>query len=142
MRHRFAVAFALAAGLAWPCQAASGPPPGSTVEMPFLIAPMTIDDKLVAYAYITSSVVAASPAAALEVRSKLAFIQDAYVRDVNAAPISKASDPKTVDMPGLAARLLADARRIVGAGKVAKINIVAIKFAPLHSNGQTDVPPT
>ena len=142
MRRSLAFAFALAAGLVSPGHAAPpGPPPGSTVEMPFLIAPMTVDDKLVAYAYISSTVVAATPAAAFEVRDKLAFIQDAYVRDVNAATIAKADDPKSVDMPALVRRMLADAKRVVGADKVATVDIIEIKFAPLSSNGQTDVPP-
>jgi hypothetical protein len=137
------MAFLLMAGLAGPVQAASAPKPaaGSNVDMPFLIAPMAIDDKLVAYAYITSAVVATTPTAAIEVRDKLAFIQDAYVRDVNATPISKPDDPKTVDVPGLAARFTADAKRIVGADKVSSVTILVIKFAPLKGNGQTDTPP-
>ena len=114
--------------------------PGTSVEMPFLIAPMSIDDQLVAYAYISSKVVASSPAAEIEVRDKLPFIQDAYVRDVNAAPVTKASDPKTVDTVALVARLLADAKRIAGADKVTNVVITEIRFAPLKSDGQTQAP--
>ena len=54
----------------------------------------------------------------LAVRDKLAFIQDAFVRDVNGDAVAKPDDPEKVDMPALEARLLADARKVMGAGKV------------------------
>jgi hypothetical protein len=106
--------------------------PGSTVEMPYLIAPVVIDGELFANAYVSSQIVATSPAATIVVRDKLPFIQDAYVRDVNATPIGKASDPATVDVPALTARLLADTRRIVGPGLVDSIQIVRVQMSPLH----------
>ena len=112
--------------------------PGTNVEMPFLIAPMSKDGKLLGYAYITSKLVASSQSAALEIRDKIAFIQDAFVRDVNAAPVSKAGDPTAVDTQILGNRLVADARRIVGATKVVRVIFgdgetdPGIKFAPLH----------
>ena len=118
--------------------AAPKPEPGRSVEMPYLIAPMVVDDRLVAYAYISSRLVAPSSSAGILIRDKLAFIQDAYVHDVNGLPISKADDPKTVDMPGLMARLLADARRIVGQDKVSSITITRIQFAPLKESEQTE----
>ena len=80
--------------------------------MPFLIAPMCTDGKLTGYAYISSKVVTSSREASLDVRNKIPFIQDAFVRDVNATPITKATDPKTVDNAGLIARLTADVKRI------------------------------
>jgi len=57
--------------------------------MPFLIAPMSKDGKLLGYAYISSKLVASSPGATIAVREKLAFIQDAFVRDVNAKPSAR-----------------------------------------------------
>jgi hypothetical protein len=115
---------------------ADEPEPGTSVEMPYLIAPMTADDKLTAYAYVSSKIVASSPAAAIDVRDKTPFIQDAFVRDVNARPITKASDPTTVDRDALAARLLADAKRIVGDKKVVGITLVAIQVTPLRPQAQ------
>ena len=112
--------------------------PGTNVEMPFLIAPMAKDGKLIGYAYINSRLVASSQAAALDIRDKIAFIQDAFVRDVNAAPVSKASDSTAVDTQLLGNRMVADAHRIVGASKVVRIIFgdgqtdAGIKFAPLH----------
>ena len=115
--------------------------PGTNIEMPFLIAPMSKDGKLLGYAYISSKMVASSPAAAIGVREKLAFIQDAFVRDVNAEPVSKADDPRAVDMELLNTRLVAVARRIAGSDKVVNMVFIAVQFAPLHPSEST-VDPT
>ena len=112
-------------------------PLGTNVEMPFLIAPMSKDGKLLGYAYISSKMVTPSPAATIAVREKLAFIQDAFVRDVNAEPISKADDPRAVDETLLNARLVAVARRIVGSDKVVSMAFIAVQFAPLHPGDST-----
>ena len=58
--------------------------PGTNIDMPFLMAPMTgADGNLSGYAYISSRLTATSDASANQVRDKIAFIQDAFVRDVN-----------------------------------------------------------
>lgn len=118
--------------------------PGTHVQMPFLIAPMSADGKLQGYAYISSKLVAATPMASVEIRDKLAFIQDAFVRDVNGQPIGKANDPTAVDTASLSSRLIADAKRIVGAAKVVTITFTQIQFSPLHPTQTTQdtVPPS
>jgi len=118
--------------------------PGTHVEMPFLIAPMSADGKLQGYAYISSKLTTSSPSASVDVREKLAFIQDAFVRDVNAASIGSTADPVTVDRTLLAARLLADARRVVGRAKVVAIAFTQIQFSPLHPKPTTEdaIPPS
>lgn len=110
------------------------PAPGTTVEMPILIAPMVVEGRLNGYAYVSSSIVASSPAAAIDVRANVPFIQDAYVRDVNAASIVKAGTPDQLDSDGLVARLLADARRIVGTAKVAGVRLTQVQISPLRPN--------
>jgi hypothetical protein len=125
------------AAQAAPAAGAKEGAPGTNVEMPFLIAPMSNDGKLLGYAYITSKLVASSQSAAIDVREKLAFIQDAFVRDVNAEPIGKAGDPTTVDTAVLNDRLVAAARRIVGNDKVVTMVFVAVQFAPLHPSSST-----
>jgi len=120
--------------------------PGTNVEMPFLIAPMTKDGKLLGYAYISTHLQGTSTSAALEIRDKMAFIQDAFVRDVNAAPVGTASDPTKVDTNLLGTRLVNDARRVLGGAKVATIIFgdgkkdTGIQFSPLHPK-TTPVPP-
>lgn len=120
--------------------------PGTKVEMPFLIAPMTKDGKLLGYSYISTHLVASSSSAALDIREKIAFIQDAFVRDVNASPVGLAADPTKVDMKLLGERLVDDAKRIVGEAKVAQIIFgdgakdTGIQFSPLHAT-QAPMPP-
>jgi hypothetical protein len=104
--------------------------PGTSVEMPYLIAPMAGDGKLVSYAYISSRIIASSPSTAIDVRDRTPFIQDAYVRDVNAAPIGMPGDPTTVNSPALIRRLLADAKRMVGSSKVDTVEIIQIQVTP------------
>ena len=107
--------------------------PGTNVDMPYLMAPMTgADGKLAGYAYISSRLTATTDTNALAVRSKLAFIQDVFLRDGNGMGVAKADDATAVDQPALEARLLADARKVMGAGAVASIALVQVQIAPLH----------
>ncbi|MEJ0041537.1 MAG: hypothetical protein WDM81_04740 [Rhizomicrobium sp.] len=99
---------------------------------------MSKDGKLLGYAYISPKLVASNREAALEIRNKVVFIQDAFVRDVNAAPVGLAGDPTEVDRALLAHRLVDQARRVVGAAKVVRIMFgdgdkdKGIKFSALH----------
>lgn len=117
-----------------------GGEPGTNIDMPFLMAPMTgADGKLSGYAYISSRLTAISDVSANQARDKIAFIQDAFVRDVNAKEIATSGDPVTVDNAALEARLLADARKVVGAAKLVSIAIMQIQIAPLHPGPVTAV---
>lgn len=106
--------------------------PGTSVEMPILVAPMVVDGKLIAYAYVSSTVVTTSPEAAIAVRAKTPFIQDAFIRDVNGPTIVQAGAPDKVDSEGLKARLLGDLRRVMGGGKVTAITFTALKVTRLR----------
>ena len=111
-----------------------GGEPGPNVEMPYLMAPMNgADGKLAAYAYISTRLTAGSPAAALQVRDKLAFIQDAFVRDVNSAGVAAAGDLDNVDIAAVESRLTADARRIIGVPNVKMVTVCTVQVAPLHA---------
>ncbi|HEY4076705.1 MAG TPA: hypothetical protein VGM26_07205 [Rhizomicrobium sp.] len=121
---------------------AKGGKPGTNVEMPYLMAPLTnADGKLTGYVYITSRLTAASEAAALTVRAKLAFIQDAFVRDVNGEGVATADDPEKVDIAAAEARLLADAQRVMGAGQVKSITVCRVQITELHPVRSPNAPP-
>jgi hypothetical protein len=118
--------------------------PGTNVDMPYLMAPLTnTDGKLAGYAYLSTRLTATSEANSLAVRDKLAFIQDAMVRDVNNAGITTAGDPEKVDVPAVEKRLLSDAAKVMGAGKVKLITVCSVNIAPLHpvQTPARDVPP-
>jgi hypothetical protein len=107
--------------------------PGTNVDMPFLMAPLTgADGKLSGYAYISSRLTARSDSGANEAREKIAFIQDAFVRDVNKTEVVTSGDPVAVDDPALETRLLADARKVMGDAKIVSIAITQVQIAPLH----------
>jgi hypothetical protein len=106
--------------------------PGTSVEMPYLIAPLAAGDTLVAYAYVTSTIIASSPSSAIDIRDKIAFIQDKFVRDVNASSIGKPDDPKAVDEAKLTARLLADVKTVMKPGTVAGLKVVEVQIRPMR----------
>ena len=108
------------------------PAPGSSVEMPYLIAPLTDGDTLVAYAYISSKIIVSSPNFSVDVRDKLAFIQDAFVRDVNAKSISAPDSAQTVDKVALANRLAEDAKKVMKPGVVTNVQLIDVQIRPLH----------
>jgi len=134
-----AISFLIAALIAVPATAdgAKPAPPGTSVEMPFLIAPMSNGGKLLGYAYISSKLVCSSGSATVAAREKLAFIQDANVRDVNAHAVAVADDPMKVDEGALALRLADNARRIVGGAMIVRVDLVEVQFAPLHPSEST-----
>ena len=126
---------------AWAGEAAKKekkPDPGTSVEMPFLMVPMSQDGNLLGYTYISSKLICSSPNACIAVRQKLAFVQDGYVRDVNSKPVVLAMDHKTIDKDLLAARLTAVAKRIVGSGNVIGTTFLEMKFTPLHPSDSTN----
>ncbi len=119
---RKAAILLLMAALAVPARAADdaqkGGKPGTNVEMPFLMAPLSdADGKLIGYAYVSTRLTAMSDIYALAVRDKLPFIQDKMVRDVNNEVITTPDDPEKVDIAGLERRLLADADPGNGCGQ-------------------------
>lgn len=119
-------------------------PPGTNVDMPYLMAPMTdADGKLSGYAYLSTRLTASSEANGLAVRDKLPFIQDAMVRDVNNSGIAVPEDLEKVDVPAVERRLLADASKVMGPGRVKLITICTVNIAPLRpvQTPALDTPP-
>jgi hypothetical protein len=131
----------LLAVLACPSQAGgtkpAKPEPGNIVPMPFLIAPMSKDGKLLGYAYISSKLECSSSNSTIAVSDKIAFIQDVNVRDVNAHSVARADDPLKVDEEALSLRLADNARQFVGGNKVVRIMLTQVQFAPLHPSEST-----
>jgi hypothetical protein len=134
---RKAAYLVLLAALAIPARGADygekGGKPGTNVEMPFLMAPLSdADGKLIGYAYLSTRLTAMSDMYALAVRDKLPFIQDRMVRDVNNQAVTTPDDPEKVDIEGVERRLLADATQVMGPGKVRLITVCTVQIASLH----------
>jgi hypothetical protein len=128
----FAAAIAAPAIAAGANKAPSEPSPGSSVEMPYLIAPLEDGDALVAYAYISTKIIASSPASAIDVRDKIPFVQDAFVRDVNTSSIGKPGAPQTVDNAALTARLFADVKKVMKPGSVVGVQLIEVQIRTMH----------
>lgn len=113
--------------------AKKGGKPGTNVDMPLLMAPLTNQEgKLSGYAYISSRLTASSEGAVTDVREKLPFIQDAMVRDINNTGVATADDHEKVDIAGVESRLLANARKVMGGNKVKQITICTVQIAELR----------
>ena len=54
------------------------------------------------------------------------------VRDVNSASVTTAEDREKVGLAGIEARMLADARKVMGAGKVKQIIVCTVQIAELR----------
>jgi hypothetical protein len=111
----------------------AGGKPGTNVDMPYLMAPLTnADGKLTGYAYIVLRITTTSEGYVTVVREKVPFIQDAFVRNVNGSGVTTADDPEKVDIPAVETRLLADVRRVMGPGKVKALTICTVQVAELR----------
>jgi hypothetical protein len=114
-------------------EAAKGGPPGTNVDFEYLMAPLTAENgKLLGYAYINPRLTVASEGLVSLVREKVPFIQDAFVRDVNTRAVADAAHPKSVDIKGVEARMLANAIKVMGPGKVKMVTICTVQIAELH----------
>jgi hypothetical protein len=103
------------------------------VTMPTILAPMVVDTRLENYAYITIVLKPAAPAGILAIREKVPFLQDAFLRELNAASIVKTDDPKSVDETALKPRLIARMNQILPAGTVAELKFEPIVVAPVQA---------
>lgn len=114
-------------------EGAAGGPPGTNVDLEYLMAPLTGENgKLLGYAYINPRITVASEGLVTPVRDKVPFIQDAFVRDVTTRGIATDHDPRSVDIKGVEARLLANANRVMGPGKVKLVTVCTVQIAELH----------
>jgi len=113
--------------------AKKGGKPGTNVDMPYVMAPLTdADGKLMGYAYISLRLTAASESLVPTVREKVPFIQDAFVRDVNDTAVAPPGESPVVDILAIEARFKADAAKVMGPGKVKMLTICTVQIAPLH----------
>ena len=115
-------------------KAADAPDAGPTdVEMPPLLAPVIVDNRLDSYAYITIQLTPAARDKVFLIREKVPFLQDGFLREVNKAPIGKASDPKAVDQEALKKRLLARLNQILPKNTVSDLKFEQIVLSPVQA---------
>lgn len=101
------------------------------VEMPPVMAPMSVAGRLQGYAYFTVSLLPGDRNKLLVVREKMPFLQDAFLRELNGASIVKESDPAAVDKDALKARLMVRLAQVLPAGTVNDLEFLKIELVPL-----------
>ena len=104
----------------------------SAVDLPPFFAPMNIGGKLTNYAYITVSLMPTSPTAVVDIRAKVAFLQDAFVREVNRGTIAKGGDANVVDTDALKPRLIERMNGVLPAGTVADLKFKEVSITSLN----------
>ena len=103
----------------------------SNVEMPPILAPMIVENRLDSYAYITVQLTPSTRDKVFLIREKVPYLQDGFLREVNKAPIGKATDPKAVDEPALKKRLLARVNQILPKNTVSDLKFDQIVISPV-----------
>jgi hypothetical protein len=111
---------------------AAAPGDGTTVELPMLVAPVTVNERLYHYAYMRVMLEAKDSSTVDIARDKIPYIMDAMLREVHRESIALDGDPEQIDGDGLMKRLLAAANTAVGAG-----SFTSMKF---RDTIQTDDP--
>jgi hypothetical protein len=102
------------------------------VELPPILAPIVVDNRLDSYAYITIALSPSSGDKVFTIREKVPFLRDAFLREVNKTSIGKANDPKLVDQVALKTRLLARMNEIFPKGTVSDLKFEQVVLTPIQ----------
>lgn len=104
-------AFAGGGGGEKPAQPEADP---TLVDVPMLVAPVSVGDRLYHYAYMRVVLKAISSDMAWKAREKIPFIIDGMLRETHNASIALNNDPQQIDGDGLKTRLLSAANEAMG----------------------------
>ena len=104
------------------------------VDLPPILAPMVVSNRLDGYAYISISLTPSGRDKVVTIREKMPFLQDAFLRELNKSPIVKADNPKAVDADGVKTRLVARMNQILPSGTVAELKLEQIVLVPFQSS--------
>jgi len=116
---------ALAGGGGSAPKAEADPESASRIDMPPLVAPLVIEGRLKGYVYVTLSIQAGAVSDVWAIRNRTPFVQDAFIRDVYAHPIS-APTADAIDTKALAERLAARARAAVPDTPIKDVKVSAV----------------
>ncbi len=103
---------------------AGGPLAGSGksgIDMPSLMAPVTVDGELRYYVYLAIRLNLSSDGQKDLVLERIPYVQDAFLREVHRASLALGADAETVDAHALSERLIAVAAKVLGPGVVTGI---------------------
>jgi len=99
-----------------------------SVTMPPLLAPLFDENqRLTGYAYLQLDLRVRGDI--WRVRERIAFIQDAFVREVYAVSIAQDANPREIDPEKVRTHLLARAREVMGNDQVADVKLTSLGYA-------------
>jgi hypothetical protein len=103
---------------------AGGPLAGSGksgIDMPSLMAPVTVNGELRYYVYLAIRLNLSSDSQKDLVLERIPYIQDAFLREVHRSSVALGDDAETVDAHALSERLITVAAKVLGPGVVTGI---------------------
>ena len=98
------------------------------VDLPMLVVPVGEGGKLHRYAYVALQLEVLG-ADVWQVREKIPFIQDAFIREVFSASVARADNPEEIDEDSLKARLKERATGVLQDDTVKRIIIKQVAYA-------------
>ena len=102
----------------------------SGIDMPSLMAPVTVDGELKYYVYLAIRLILSSDSQKDLVLERIPYLQDAFLRETHRASIALGTDAETVDGRALTERLIAVAAKVLGPGVV-----IGIEFRNIVRHG-------
>jgi hypothetical protein len=102
------------------------------VEVPAIFAPLTVQQRLESYAYITVLLTPAAADKTFIIREKMPFLRDAFLRELNKGMIAKSGDPRVVDGEAVKARLMARLNQILSPGTVSELKLEPIQYSAVQ----------
>jgi hypothetical protein len=105
------------------------------VELPAIFAPITVQQRLESYAYITILLTPAGADKTFTIREKMPFLRDAFLRELNKGTIARSDDPKVVDIAAVKARLMARLNQILPPGTVSELKLEPIQYSVIQPQG-------
>lgn len=94
-----------------------------SVNMPMLVAPVTVKGLLARYVYLGVTLILPDDSNKMMLLEKIPYLQDAFLREVHGASIIIGDDPAMLDVEGLGRRLMSACTKIVGPDIVKKVEL-------------------
>ena len=98
-----------------------GQPGAPSIDMPILVAPVTVDGELHRYVYLSIALKLTDVSKRSMMLERVPYLQDAFLREVHGPSIAHDNDPSIVDEVALKSRLMRVGESIVGAGVIKEI---------------------
>jgi hypothetical protein len=94
-----------------------------TISMPALVTPVVVNGELQHYVFLSITLELTSDEHKNMMLEKIPYLQDAFLREVHRASVTKDNDPSVIDEEGLKARLMSVSTTVVGPNIVKAVGL-------------------